>query len=153
MIEYMYPFWASLIALVSAQFLKPVIHLIKYKEWDIWIARESGGFPSSHSALVSALTLSVGLREGFSSPLFAVTASFSIIIIYDAANVRYYSGQNIKLTQQIAKDFLDYTNNKYDNPIYHSRLKDVLGHRWFEVLGGIIWGVIIASVMYYFNMR
>ncbi|NLC97168.1 MAG: divergent PAP2 family protein [Erysipelotrichaceae bacterium] len=149
MFEYMYPFWASLIALVTAQFLKPILHLIKYKEWDIWIARESGGFPSSHSSLVSALTLAVGFREGFSSVLFAVTASFSIIIIYDAANVRYYSGQNIQITQQLIKDFQKITNNEFDNPIYHKKLKDVLGHRWFEVFGGIIWGVIISSIMYY----
>lgn len=153
MLDYMFPFWASLIGLVTAQALKPVIHYLKFKEWDIWTAKDSGGFPSSHSALVTALTTAVGLREGFSSNLFAVVASFSLIVIYDAANVRYYSGQNIKLTQQIAKDFLDHTDNKYDSPIYHSRMKDTLGHRWFEVLGGMVWGVIVAMAIYYFNTR
>ena len=150
MFKYMFPFWASVIALVSAQLLKPLIHFIKFKEWDFWIAKESGGFPSSHSSLVSALTLAVGLREGFSSPIFAVTASFSIIIIYDAANVRYYSGKNIKITQQLVKDFQKITNYEFDNPIYHEKLKDGLGHRWIEVLGGIVWGVIISSLMYYY---
>jgi len=41
--------------------------------------------------MVSALALAVGFRERFSSTLFAITVVLAIIVIYDAANVRYYS--------------------------------------------------------------
>lgn len=143
------PFWASVIALVSAQLLKPLSYYLINRKVDLKVIKDSGGFPSSHSALVSALTTSVGLTIGFSSPVFAITASFSMIIIYDAANVRYYSGRNIEVTHQLVQDFQEETNYKYDKPIYHIKLKDVLGHRWVEVFGGIILGVFIAMLLYY----
>jgi acid phosphatase family membrane protein YuiD len=47
-----------------------------------------GGMPSAHSAFTSALTTAVGITQGFSSALFAVTLGFSIIVWHDAIRVR-----------------------------------------------------------------
>lgn len=149
MFENMYPFWAGVISLVAAQLLKPLIYYIVKKDWNPHLIGESGGFPSSHSALVSALTLAVGLQESFTSTIFAITAAFSVVIIYDAANVRYYSGVNIKIVKQLLKDLQEQTDITLDDPVYKLKTKEVLGHRWFEVFGGIILGVIIAILMYY----
>ena len=62
-------------------------------------------FPSSHSSTVTALSISIGLSEGFDSALFAITCVFSFIVVYDAANVRYYAGKNIQLTKQLISEF------------------------------------------------
>lgn len=140
----MYPFWSAIVSAVLAQFLKPVFYWIVHREWKWSLIKESGGFPSSHSAMVSALALSVGIRESFNSTIFAVTMALACIVIYDAANVRYYSGQNIKITQQLIKDIQKQTDVKFDDPIYHTRVKLVLGHRWIECIGGILVGLIIA---------
>ena len=94
--------------------------------------------------MVSALALSVGIRESFNSTIFAVTMALACIVVYDAANVRYYSGQNIKITQQLIKDIQKQTDVKFEDPIYHTRVKQVLGHRWIECIGGILIGLIIA---------
>ena len=85
----------AIFAAVSAQLLKPICAFVVEPEhdWEWSLTVASGGFPSSHSAMVSALALSVGFRERFSSTLFAITIVLAIIVIYDAANVRYYSGQ------------------------------------------------------------
>lgn len=48
--------------------------------------------PSTHSATVSALAVSVGLREGFDTSLFAVAAVFAFIVMYDAAGIRRAAG-------------------------------------------------------------
>ena len=149
MLKNMYPFVAALLSLIIAQLLKPIFYYITKKEWDISSISQSGGFPSSHSALVSALTLAVGLQESFSSTLFAITAAFSVVVIYDAANVRYYSGLNIKIVKQLIKDIKAQTDIELQDPVYYSKIKEVLGHRWFEVFGGIILVVIIAYLMYY----
>jgi sugar (pentulose or hexulose) kinase len=81
--------------------------------------------------------------------LFAVTAALAVIVIYDAANVRYYSGQNIKVTQQLVKDVQENLHTEFDDPIYQIKLKDVLGHRWTEVVGGFFVGAFISLLFHY----
>lgn len=144
----MYPFWSGIVAAVLAQMLKPVFIYAFTKKWKWRAVISSGGFPSSHSAIVSALALSVGIQENFNSTIFAVTLALAVIVIYDAANVRYYSGQNIKITQQLLKDVQENLNVEFDAPIYDEKIKDVLGHKWFEVLGGILLGIIIALLFH-----
>ncbi|MBO5554860.1 MAG: divergent PAP2 family protein [Solobacterium sp.] len=149
MIKTMYPFWSAILSAVLAQLLKPIVHYMKTGKWNLWLIKDSGGMPSSHTALVTALALSVGLQEAFSSTIFAVTAALAVIVIYDAANVRYYSGQNIKVTQQLVKDVQEELNTEFTNPIYQIKLKDVLGHKWMEVVGGGILGAFVAIVFHY----
>ena len=149
MIKTMYPFWSAILSAVLAQLLKPIVHYMKTGKWNLWLIKDSGGMPSSHTALVTALALSVGLQEAFSSTIFAVTAALAVIVIYDAANVRSYSGQNIKVTQQLVKDVQEELNTEFTDPIYQIKLKDVLGHKWMEVVGGGILGAFVAIVFHY----
>ena len=149
MIKSMYPFWSAILSALLAQLLKPIFYYMKNKRWNLWMIKDSGGMPSSHTALVSALALSVGLQERFSSTIFAVTAALAVIVIYDAANVRYYSGQNIKVTQQLVKDVQENLHTEFDDPIYQIKLKDVLGHKWKEVIGGLLLGAFIALVFHF----
>ena len=145
----MYPFWSAIISAVIAKALKPFIFYFRKRVFRWRMAFDSGGFPSSHSALVSALALSVGLQEHFRSTIFAVALTLAVIVIYDAANVRYYSGQNIKITQQLVKDVQESLNTEFDDPIYSIKLKEVLGHKWVEVIGGILLGMTIALIFHY----
>lgn len=142
------PFWSALTAAVIAQLLKPAIGYITTGKWNWALAHASGGFPSSHSALVSALALSVGMVEQFRSTIFAVALALAVIVIYDAANVRYYSGQNIKVTQQLVRDLQKMYPDMFDDPLYDTKMKPVLGHRWFEVFGGIVLGILIAMIFH-----
>ncbi|HCV55249.1 MAG: divergent PAP2 family protein [Galactobacillus timonensis] len=145
----LFPFWSAILAAALAQLLKPITYYAVHKEWSWSHCKDSGGMPSSHTAMVTALAVSVGLQEGFSSLLFAVTFTFSCIVIYDAANVRYYSGQNARVTQQLVKDVQKLSNNQLINPIYNIKLKDVLGHRWVEVFCGMILGAAIALIFHF----
>jgi len=148
MLDKMYPFYVALIACVMAQLLKPICHWFIHKEWDISHMFEAGGMPSSHVSAVSALCIAVGFLEKFSSTIFAVTLTFSLVIAFDAANVRYYAGQNIKLTKQLIDDLSELGQLKPTDPIYNKKMKDVLGHTYIEVLGGMILGVAV-SLLYY----
>jgi len=144
----MYPFWSLVISVMTAQLVKPLFYYVKFKKWNWRQVYASGGYPSSHTAGVVALCIAVGLVENFDSAIFAVTLAFSVIVAYDAANVRYYAGQNIKITQQLVKDVQILTQTKLDDPVYLLRVKEVLGHKWTEVLGGTIHGVLIALLTY-----
>ena len=144
----MYPLYAALTACVLAQAIKPLLQLLFFREWDWKMAFSTGGLPSSHSALVSSLALATGIVEKFSSTLFAVTLVIAMIVCYDAANVRRYAGNNIAITQQLVDDLKELAMIHADNPVYQVKLKKVLGHTYFEVGAGIIFGLLVSCLMY-----
>ncbi len=147
MLGNMYPFWAAIIANLVAQGLKPILVYLHLREWKPAMATDSGGFPSSHTSTMTALCLAVGIQDRFSSTSFAITLIFGLIVAYDAANVRYYAGQNIQITQQLIKDIQILTQTKLDDPIYLLKVKEVLGHKWIEVIGGVAVGLTVGSLM------
>lgn len=148
MMESLYPITAAILANLLAQFLKPYFLYRKTKRFDFHQTIASGGFPSSHSSTVVALSAAIALQQGIQSTYFAISLVFSIIVIYDAVNVRYYAGKNIQLTKQLISDLEMIHQRKFDNPIYHEKIKTVLGHKLIEAIGGIVLGITIALVLY-----
>lgn len=145
-----YPLISALVANILAQILKPLFHYLRTGEQKFGLLAESGGFPSSHTSMVVGLTTAIGLQEGINSTLFFISIIFSLITIYDAANVRYYAGQNIAMTKQLIKDIETLTQHKFSDPIYLMKIKTVLGHKWVEVFGGIVLGTLIPSLLFLF---
>ncbi|MEG1475096.1 MAG: divergent PAP2 family protein [Longicatena sp.] len=143
-----YPLAAALIANILAQILKPIVLYSRTQKLDIHQCISCGGFPSSHSSTVTSLSIAIGMSEGFDSAIFAVTAVFSFIVIYDAANVRYYAGRNIQLTKQLITDLETLKGLKFSDPIYQEKIKSVLGHKFVEILGGVFLGIVVSLVMY-----
>ena len=58
-------FW-SLISCLTAQLLKIVFNFFSEGELKIGIIFETGGMPSSHSALITSLTAGLGIDLGLS---------------------------------------------------------------------------------------
>lgn len=143
----LYPLVTALLSNILAQVLKAVVYYYRTGKWDFHWVIASGGFPSSHSSTVTALSLSIGIQEGFDSAIFAVTTIFSFIVMYDACHVRYYSGKNIELTQQLVKDLREMTGLHFDDPIYQEKLKNVLGHKFVEVIGGFVVGLAVPLIL------
>lgn len=144
MLENLFPLWIALASNVAAQVAKPFIYYYRTGKFDIRYTIACGGFPSSHTSTVTALSVAVGIVEGFDSTLFAIAIIFSFIVIYDAVNVRYYAGKNIQLTKQLINDLSDMIKLPLDDPIYHEKMKDVLGHRLVEAIGGLVVGIVIT---------
>ena len=143
----LYPLVTALLSNILAQVLKTVVYYYRTGKLDFHWVIASGGFPSSHSSTVTALSLSIGIQEGFDSAIFAVTTIFSFIVMYDACHVRYYSGKNIELTQQLVKDLREMTGLHFDDPIYQEKLKNVLGHKFVEVIGGFVVGLAVPLIL------
>ncbi len=148
-----YVITSALLANLLAQILKPFFHYLRTGKKEFGLFVESGGFPSSHTSMVVALTLAIGLKESFTSNAFYISLVFSLITIYDAANVRYYAGQNIAVTKQLILDIETLMQTKLSDPVYLKKIKSVLGHQWAEVFGGMILGLIVPSILYFvFNI-
>ncbi|WP_121614849.1 divergent PAP2 family protein [Virgibacillus halodenitrificans] len=148
-----FPLLSALTAIIFAQVVKIPIKLVVTKEFRPGLAFSTGGMPSSHSAAVAALTTSVGIMEGVSSTMFAVSCVFSIIIMFDASGVRRQAGEQAILLNQLIKDFQLFVDGAKDwnrKKEYEKRqeLKELLGHQPIEVFFGGLSGVAIAFLLY-----
>ncbi len=132
---------AALIAMALAQLLKPLFHYLMYREWDPVQIFASGGMPSSHSAFVCSLSLVTGMRAGFNSEVFAVSAVFAIIVLYDAANVRWQSGLHAQRINQILRELFN------GQPLSEETLKEVIGHTPRQVYAGAVFGLIVGLIV------
>lgn len=124
-----------------AQVLKMIITFYKTKRIDLTRFVGAGGMPSSHTSFVMSLATSFGKIYGWSSPLFAMSVCFAIIVMYDAAGVRRAAGYQAKVLNMIIDDL---THHK---PLGNERLKELLGHTPKEVFAGAILGIIITQLM------
>ena len=104
--------------------------------WAMFFA--PGGMPSSHSALLVAGTIAVGLYHGFDNPLFAIAVAITMIVVHDAAGVRRQAGFHAERINYLFEELLK--GHGWDE----KDLKEVIGHTPLEVVGGIILGFIVA---------
>jgi acid phosphatase family membrane protein YuiD len=136
-------FITAAFAWVIGQFLKAPLDYVLNKRWNWGIILSPGGMPSSHSALVTAVTLAIGLQEGFGSPLFALSFAIGMIVVYDAAGVRRQAGIHAERINEMMKTFFE------THAIPDKELKEVLGHTPFEVIAGVLLGILIALGVYW----
>lgn len=148
LLEY-FPLICGVSGCVLAQIAKPFCYYAIHGVWRPELFYLNGSMPSSHSALVSALSIAVGIKDGYSSTVFALSLALACIVCFDAANVRFYAGQNISVTQKLIEDLKELSELKIDfeDPIYAKKMKEVLGHTYMEVFGGILLGIITTVVL------
>ncbi len=130
----------ALLAWMVAQTAKLAISLIRTRRMDFRVLVSSGGMPSAHSALVTALATAVARVESAGSPLFAVSAVFAAVVMYDAAGVR----QAVSVQARILNRMLDeiFTEHAF----HEERLFELLGHTRLEVFVGFMLG-LVAGVL------
>ena len=134
--------WASLTAWFLAQVLKvPIEYFVSRRlNWSLWL--RAGGMPSSHSAFISAVSLSIGLNAGFDTPEFAISVVLAMIISYDASGVRRQAGLHAEKINAMVNELLQ------GHPISDYDLKEVLGHTTRQVIVGLLLGLIIALLFW-----
>ena len=99
----------------------------------------SGGMPSAHAAFVVSFALSMGLSEGWSSPLFAFAMVFASIVIYDSVMVRYSSGQQGETLNRL---IVEKKSKLLPIRVAH-------GHTLVEAVAGSIIGATVALVVFF----
>ncbi len=126
---------ATLMAWFIAQTMKVVLVSIKNKKINLLSYFIPGGFPSSHSASVAALSTVIGLETGFDSPIFAVSIAFTVFVLYDASVLRRAAQKQA----QSLNDLIEFIDLKGMEP-----LREVLGHSWVEISAGCILGILVG---------
>ena len=122
------------LAFVLSVFIKWIYSI--YKKWklDLTIALWSWWMPSAHTAVTVSLTTAFALKYWVTSDLFALAISFTVIIIYDAINVRYEAWLHA------------WALNKH---IWERKFRESLGHLPSEAFAWSLVWIFVAVVMFY----
>ena len=132
-------FIAGLIAWSLAQVIKIPLDFFRTRRWNWALLFTTGGMPSSHSSLMTATTLAIGLYHGFGHPAFALGVAITMVVTYDAAGVRQQVGIHAQRINVLFDELL------HGHPINQRDLREVIGHTPLEVAGGILLGLIVAT--------
>ena len=133
----------ALAAMAIAQVLKVFFDYWRTKSWQKALLFSTGGMPSSHSSLVFALAMSIGLYEGFGTTAFAISAVLALVIMHDAQGIRRAAGK-----QAEAINFL-FSKLEGQGIKLEKKLKELLGHQPIEVVAGAFLGLVVALVAFY----
>ena len=136
--------WTAIVANALAQVSKAVLVLISEKKWRSERLFGSGGMPSSHAALATALVTGVAIDQGLSSPFFAVSLVFALIVMHDACGVRQAAGKHAHILNQLTAEF----HQLFEEGFKPEVLKTFLGHSCIQVLAGIILGLGVALLSF-----
>jgi len=121
-----------------AQLLKGLTETLKQKRFDLSFFITSGGMPSSHSAMVSALATAVALTTGFDSALFAVSTILAMVVMYDAAGVRWAVSRQASILNRIVREL------RLRRPRGERDLRELIGHTPFQVIVGSVLGILLT---------
>ncbi|HTP02701.1 MAG TPA: divergent PAP2 family protein [Anaerolineales bacterium] len=135
---------AALFAWGTAQTIKLPIEYFRSRQWRWTPLFTVGGMPSSHSALIVGATNAAGLYYGYDSPVFALGVAISMIVTYDAAGVRRQAGKHAERINFLFDELLQ--GRIWDE----DELREVLGHTPLEVIGGILWGLLLTTLVWFF---
>ncbi len=122
------------VTFVVTVLLKWISIKIKTGKLDIAWALWSWWMPSVHSAVVVSLATAVAIKHGIDSDLFAISMAFTVIIIYDAINVRFEAWQHAIAINE---------------SIWEKKFKESLWHLPSEAFAWSVLGIIVAIVLYY----
>ena len=121
-----------------AQFSKVFTGMFRKENFSlIHLIFSTGGMPSSHSAMISALCTASGIEYGVGSFQFAITFVLAMIVMRDAAGVRKEVGEQAKAINELREKLFSW-------PLDDATLKELVGHTPLQVLIGAIVGVATA---------
>lgn len=136
-----------LLAIVFAQVIKLIYESIKFGRIRFTrLFNGSGGMPSTHTAFISSITTLIGLEVGFDTPLFALALVMSLIVCYDAIGVRWEAGQQATEINKLVS-ILDLHQGLRKEMDEFKKLKEEVGHKPLEVIGGLAVGILTAIIL------
>lgn len=125
-----------------AQIIKVPLEYTRTKTWNWSLLFRAGGMPSSHSALVASTANTIGLVDGFGTPLYALAVIIAIIVIYDATGIRRQAGKHAEIINAMIRDLAS------GHPLRQEQLREVLGHTPVEALAGMILGLVVSTLVW-----
>lgn len=128
----------ALLSGMAAQVLKVLVELVWHRRWRPELAWANGGMPSSHTATVTALAMDVVAREGWQAPSSGLVLVFGVYVISEATGLRQEMGHQAAVLNEMMDRLV------HGGTVDRGRLRELVGHTWAEVLGGLAAGVVFV---------
>ncbi len=125
---------APVVAWGIAQIAKLTLTSVRERRLNLRVLAETGGMPSSHSAIVMGLTAGVGAA-------FAIALIFTFVVMYDAAGLRRSAGRQAEVLNRLVEDLV------HMRGVQEARLRELLGHTPMEVLVGAVIGLAVGIIL------
>ena len=132
---------APLVAWTIAQAAKVLLTSYRQRRLNLRVLAQTGGMPSSHSAIVMGLTTAVGKYAGVSSAPFAIALIFTFVVMYDAAGLRRAAGRQAEVLNRLVEDLV------HMRGVQELRLRELLGHTPMEVIVGAAIGLVVGLIL------
>jgi acid phosphatase family membrane protein YuiD len=95
-----------------------------------------GGFPSTHTSVVSAPVALIALNGGWATPVFSLALALLVVVILDAVSLRRQIGFHAERLNLLMRDVAG-----------HVPVRERIGHRFGEILGGVATGAAVAYAL------
>ena len=95
-----------------------------------------GGFPSTHTAVLSSVVFFAGFTLGFTSPVFTLGLGALVILVIDAHGLRRKVGEQARAINELRRAV----------GIEKEPLRERMGHSWGEIGGGLVAGAVLGYV-------
>jgi acid phosphatase family membrane protein YuiD len=132
---------APVVAWTIAQAAKVLLTSYRQRRLNLRVLAETGGMPSSHSAIVMGLTTAVGKYAGVTSAPFAIALIFTFVVMYDAAGLRRAAGRQAEVLNRLVEDLV------HMRGVQEQRLRELLGHTPMEVIVGALIGLVVGLIL------
>jgi len=138
-----YLLMSALVSWFGAQLVKVFTGMFKDRKFNLaTLLFSTGGMPSSHAAVVCGLAVASIVLNGWGSSFTAIAIVLAIIVMIDASGVRYETGKQARILNQMMKElFLG------QNEAFNTTLKELVGHTPFQVFVGAIFGIVCALIL------
>lgn len=123
----------------------------------------NGGFPSTHTTVVTATIALIGFREGFTTPIFSLGLAFLLLTVIDAMGLRRAVGAQAAILNRLVALLGRDNAEQLQAPAHQVpptlggpsqrpdagkpapvHLREQQGHTPLEVLGGLVLGVLLG---------
>ena len=122
------------------QTFKVIWELVKTHKLNFKRIMGAGGMPSSHTAIVVSITTMIGKDYGVDSAIFAVSAIFAAVVMYDATGVRRAAGKQARILNKIIE------TPGLTGIQMQEKLVELLGHTPIQVWVGAVIGIIVGLI-------
>ncbi len=132
---------APIVAWTIAQIAKVAWTSYRQRRLNLRVLAETGGMPSSHTAIVVGLTTAIYRYSGPTTAEFALALIFTFVVMYDATGLRRAAGRQAAVLNRLVEDLVNMRG------VQEQKLRELLGHTPVEVLAGAVIGIGVGFLL------
>jgi len=140
-ILYKYSFLVPILVGIMVRSLKMLIYSLVNMKIDYGRIVDSSGMPNLPSAVFGSLSMSIGMKYGYSTLLFSVVTAYSMIIVHDTVRLKREKEKQTNIINLIITNINEFKN------IREGKMKKVLQIRILDITAGAILGVLITYLL------